>query len=465
MSDPEPLAITRSDLYELVWTTPRSRLAQQFGLSDVGLSKLCKRCDIPQPPRGYWAQLEAGKAPEREPLSEPERNPSIDIRLLTATEAARRESVRIEQLTREARAKAVGVVEVPDRLERPHGLVKATQGFFAGLPGQLKRDERRARLPGYHPREAPYSDNGRFQCLDGDAIPIKVSVAQADRALRILDTLLKRLEISGFLVDIRKPDPRGSPRDVRLRISKGNEACAIELIEGYSRTKLTDEERAELRKSDPQAYRSAQANGRLALTVTGIDFGGYKSWRDSETIPLENRLVDIVAYILELNPRQSVLREQRRRDDEARARREAQAQRQRSMADQRDAEFKAVLSEARMAHDLAALATYVERIEQAIRPANETQTAWIEMIRTLTSVVDPYDRRIHRLMELGTANLKEEQWLRQIDEGEEFQTSLIDENPLSGSSKAPGYWRQYRTVRVTAESSGTDGGLDGDSIA
>ncbi len=54
--------LTREDLYTLVWTTPISRLARDFGISDRGLSKICERLEVPVPPRGYWARKEAGQA-------------------------------------------------------------------------------------------------------------------------------------------------------------------------------------------------------------------------------------------------------------------------------------------------------------------------------------------------------------------------------------------------------------------
>lgn len=32
-----------------------SRLSERFGLSGNGLAKICRRLDVPYPPRGYWA--------------------------------------------------------------------------------------------------------------------------------------------------------------------------------------------------------------------------------------------------------------------------------------------------------------------------------------------------------------------------------------------------------------------------
>lgn len=62
--------ISREELYELVWTTPVKALATQHGISDVAFAKTCKQHNIPLPPRGHWAKLEAGKKVYRQPLPE-----------------------------------------------------------------------------------------------------------------------------------------------------------------------------------------------------------------------------------------------------------------------------------------------------------------------------------------------------------------------------------------------------------
>lgn len=60
--------LTRQALYDLIWSEPARVLAPRFGISDVALSKLCERHQIPQPPRGYWAKQSAGKKVGRFPL-------------------------------------------------------------------------------------------------------------------------------------------------------------------------------------------------------------------------------------------------------------------------------------------------------------------------------------------------------------------------------------------------------------
>jgi hypothetical protein len=51
--------LTRRELYELVWTTPRAELAKQFKISDVAVGKLCRQMNVPAPPPGYWAHIAA----------------------------------------------------------------------------------------------------------------------------------------------------------------------------------------------------------------------------------------------------------------------------------------------------------------------------------------------------------------------------------------------------------------------
>jgi hypothetical protein len=58
----------REVLYELVWTAPVMEIAERLGVSDVGLSKLCRRALIPEPGRGYWARIESGQQIGRTPI-------------------------------------------------------------------------------------------------------------------------------------------------------------------------------------------------------------------------------------------------------------------------------------------------------------------------------------------------------------------------------------------------------------
>jgi hypothetical protein len=60
----------RHKLFDEVWSSPISKLAKEYKLSDVGLRKICVTLDIPLPPRGYWQKLAAGKTIPKPPLRE-----------------------------------------------------------------------------------------------------------------------------------------------------------------------------------------------------------------------------------------------------------------------------------------------------------------------------------------------------------------------------------------------------------
>lgn len=61
----KPKTVTREKLYEEVWQTPGSQLAQTYGVSDVALAKVCRKMNVPRPYRGYWRRVELGQRPKR----------------------------------------------------------------------------------------------------------------------------------------------------------------------------------------------------------------------------------------------------------------------------------------------------------------------------------------------------------------------------------------------------------------
>ncbi len=117
--------VSREALYEEVWTDAVTVVAPRYGLSDVGLVKICKKLSIPVPPRGYWAKVKAGRPTRKVPLPAlpaGARDVSGPIPL-SEQEAAMHARVRDAlQQTRESQAS----ISVPAELVDPHPLVRAT---------------------------------------------------------------------------------------------------------------------------------------------------------------------------------------------------------------------------------------------------------------------------------------------------------------------------------------------------
>ena len=53
----QSIVLTREQLYEKVWSQSITSLAKQWGISDVGLAKICKRYNIPRPGLCIWGRL------------------------------------------------------------------------------------------------------------------------------------------------------------------------------------------------------------------------------------------------------------------------------------------------------------------------------------------------------------------------------------------------------------------------
>jgi hypothetical protein len=55
--------ISREELFAMVWERPTQAIANELGISDVAIGKLCMRLQVPKPPRGYLARVQLGRLP------------------------------------------------------------------------------------------------------------------------------------------------------------------------------------------------------------------------------------------------------------------------------------------------------------------------------------------------------------------------------------------------------------------
>lgn len=68
--------INKEELEKLVWEKPTVEIAKMFNVSDVAISKRCKKFGIQKPPRGYWTQF---KEPKLENLKKFKPAETIDL--------------------------------------------------------------------------------------------------------------------------------------------------------------------------------------------------------------------------------------------------------------------------------------------------------------------------------------------------------------------------------------------------
>lgn len=172
----------RAKLLDEVWSKPVQAVSPRYGLSDVGLKKLCSRLQIPTPPRGYWAKVKAGKRVYPRPklreytghpgyLYRPAEQPSLQTQAVEAVDSRLQHVLTFEQ-------QPENQIVVPERIKEWHPVVAAAREALA----------------------RPIIDQRGMPQTRGNGLNISVSVALQGRALKVADSLLKALEKRGYTV-------------------------------------------------------------------------------------------------------------------------------------------------------------------------------------------------------------------------------------------------------------------------
>lgn len=294
----QPITMTREELYSAVWTTPMSRLAEEYGISGNGLAKICDREDIPYPPRGYWAQHAVGKAPKRTPLPKSSSARSITIRPTPLPPPPIELPPEVKQQADRARASASAFV-VPERLLRPHAVIAS----WLAEHEEKKRQARNERDPWmrnlYRPSEFTETDR---------------------RKHRILDALFKAIERQGGKV------VRGERGVLFAEVLGEKVEFQVREKQKQERRPLTDDEKRWRSPGDNGWKKELAPTGWLVFEIKTWQWpaGLRHQWLESEKQPMEGMLPDILATFVAAGP----LLVQQRKDREA-------AERERHLAEKR----------------------------------------------------------------------------------------------------------------------------------
>ncbi|MGH9517427.1 MAG: hypothetical protein ACRD3P_17305 [Terriglobales bacterium] len=306
---PERIRLPRAELYEKVWATPMRTLAKEFGMSDVGLAKICRKNNIPVPPVGYWRRKETGYKvnPPRLPASK-EGVEFLDIYI--------RERLRpeFEELTRQAAAE----VAIPNELS--HVLVLRSEKLLAR--GKLNQ-------------------RGLVISRNGALAHILVSREQLPRALKVLNALLVALDERGHIASWPKKESALLAATVdgeTVRFSVSEVTDSLPHV-------LTPAEKTRPWSAPKHDYK---LTGRLQLQIDNLPlYMGpiRRTWADRKYQRVENCLGDFIvglrvaAAAIKKN-RQDTEERERRREEERKQQEEA---RQKADEQKRKSEFVAEL--------------------------------------------------------------------------------------------------------------------------
>lgn len=272
--DDNIVKLTREELYKMVWSRPVAHWSKEFGLSDVGFAKICKKMKIPLPGRGYWAMIQKGLN-----LKRPVLRPAHDLK--HSVVEIRKRLPRIEKTNSVDENDPLVLFEkvpenkifVPDHLLSPHPLIKTTKACLL---------------------EDRYIDQyGRIVNRRSSCLNIRVSKTLLPRALRIMNAMIKELEKRDMQVFVKGRDYPNTTVSIK---GEELEICIEEPSVKTEHQKTKSE--LEQAKRYPSLYSHTtydyKPSGKLRLFISTYIRGDLrKSWRDSDTRKIEDRLNEI----------------------------------------------------------------------------------------------------------------------------------------------------------------------------
>ena len=167
----------RQKLFDELWTTPVTKLAKAYGLSDVGLRKICDALDVPLPPRGYWAKLAAGKKIPKPALHE--------TKLATTYERVMN-VIEVDQVLEDRVSKARG--------SKPDAENSETSDYFPPLDPTAFSQQAKLVI---RAMKSVKLEEGAFSSLGVTWADISVSPDLKERALLLVDRFAHELNVLG----------------------------------------------------------------------------------------------------------------------------------------------------------------------------------------------------------------------------------------------------------------------------
>lgn len=277
---PEPRILLRDELFDMVWSEPISKVGPKLGVSDVAIAKICRKLDIPRPPRGYWARLQHGYPVEKPSLPNPKKGTPNSYSL---------------QPVRQSEKLPV----VPNR-PAPEVTVKARVTRYNPIVSELRSEL----------KDGWQDQYGRIRSYHG----VSVSKASVSRVSRILDALIRALEEGSIPTRIGEHG---------LECLIEGEAIRLELHEPSSRQTP--------KKQSDYGYPRWEyvPTGKLTLTLRSWYLSGYRTtWSDGRSRSLEEQLGAVVAALEEASGIILVKKEKERLERIARAREQLCVERQ-----------------------------------------------------------------------------------------------------------------------------------------
>jgi len=335
----------------MVWSSPIRDLSVKHNLSDVAFLKICKRHNIPTPPRGHWAKIRAGQYIASIPLLNPEQNtliwlPQPEQRSVTHPFVAAADQAYA--LERELSQ----IISVSSTLDKPDPLVNLTAQAY---------------------KRAVIGHTGLIEQVQQDHLDIRVSRREINRALCLMDALIKALSQRGITTSICG--------DITVVHILG-ETLAIQLVE---RTRLKTGNK---RRKASKGKRVGSGYFEFYI-LENLPAGVSRLWRDTPRFRLESRLAEIMVGLHAAAIAKHALRQA---DNELPAAEMSSPNSESPLETERKiiADLEA---RAEVWHRYSKISSYVEAIEKRLAISGnkelDTLNEWITFAKAYLAKIDP----------------------------------------------------------------------------
>jgi hypothetical protein len=282
MENHDQIVLDRQKLYEEVWAEPVVIVAKRYGLSDVGLAKICKKLSIPLPSRGYWAKVKAGRTMKKIPLPDLKEN-TYTSAALSKVDSAREMAEAGAKQKIHAERNGQKPIRVPAELNSPHPLVKATSKRLRQRDG--------------------WKEESGLRAAPDEVLHLRVTPSSLDRALLLADTLLKELEKHSVLVHVDTQRKETILELAGTRVS----FCITEQVKRMHHQDTLAEKNAKDRywkQPFPNAANYPHTPRfdyeRTGILTISVGRWPSRNWNDTSRTPLEKRLMEVLAGIIAL---------------------------------------------------------------------------------------------------------------------------------------------------------------------
>jgi len=323
-----PVELTRRTMYELVWSKPMTKIAEEFGISDVALKKACDRHRVPTPPRGYWAKKEAGK-PVKQVRFVETADPQDELVVISGNNHPELPEPVRKIIDQHRVARAARPTTVNSASATPQTPVMEIHKAVAATAKAL--------------RKAKADKSGVVSATGVGMCGIEVGVACAERVIAILDGLARSLDTRDLAL---------VPNGKAMTVASDGDTVTFKLAEYVRREKhiptveeLAKEEKRKKRSSWEWSFDRTYPEwdfirtGELSLEIENQYLTGFRrSWNDGKRQRLEDVIEDISVAIVAYAAGLKLEREKRdrwNRNWERQSRVRARAEKRRSREDER----------------------------------------------------------------------------------------------------------------------------------